>query len=225
MIAFTQPIRLAVADDHPLVVLAIERLIASVQNIDIVCRAEDSSGLIEVLDKQDCDVVIMDFFMPGGIHGDGIELIRYLVKHFPKTAIIVLSMTTDADLIGRAMEAGANAVVSKQDRLELIYVAIVTVLAHEDYLGPSVRALLADANTSSRVDQIRQKLTRRELDVIARYARGDNVTEIARELGRSVKTISAQKCAAMRKLELSTDAELYRFAFDSGLVRASLGGA
>ena len=213
------------SDDHPLVVLAIERLIASVQNIDIVCRAEDSSGLIEVLDKQDCDVVIMDFFMPGGIHGDGIELIRYLVKHYPKAAIIVLSMTTDADLIARAMEAGANAVVSKQDRLELIYVAIVTVLAHEDYLGPSVRALLADANTSSRVDQIRQKLTRRELDVIARYARGDNVTEIARELGRSVKTISAQKCAAMRKLELSTDAELYRFAFDSGLVRASLGGA
>jgi two-component system, NarL family, captular synthesis response regulator RcsB len=225
MIAFTQPIRLAVADDHPLVILAIERLIASVQNIDIVCRAEDSSGLIEVLDKQDCDVVIMDFFMPGGIHGDGIELIRYLVKHYPKAAIIVLSMTTDADLIARAMEAGAKAVVSKQDRLELIYVAIVTVLAHEDYLGPSVRALLADANTSSRVDQIRQKLTRRELDVIARYARGDNVTEIARELGRSVKTISAQKCAAMRKLELSTDAELYRFAFDSGLVRASLGGA
>jgi two-component system, NarL family, captular synthesis response regulator RcsB len=206
------------------VILAIERLIANVQNIEIVCRAEDSSGLVEALDKQECDVVIMDFFMPGGIHGDGIELIRYLVKHYPNAAIIVLSMTTDADLIARAMEAGANAVVSKQDRLELIYVAIVTVLAHEDYLGPSVRALLADASTSNRVDQIRQKLTRRELDVIARYARGGNVTEIARELDRSVKTISAQKCAAMRKLELSTDAELYRFAFDSGLVRASPGG-
>jgi two-component system capsular synthesis response regulator RcsB len=133
MIAFTQPIRLAVADDHPLVVLAIERLIANVQNIEIVCRAEDSGGLIDALDKRECDVVIMDFFMPGGIHGDGIELIRYLVKHYPNAAIIVLSMTTDADLIGRAMEAGANAVVSKQDRLELIYVAIVTVLAHEDY--------------------------------------------------------------------------------------------
>ena len=53
----------------------------------------------------------------------------------------------------------------------------------------------------------------------ARYAKGGNVTEIAKELGRSVKTISAQKCAAMRKLDLSTDAELYRFAFDSGLVK------
>jgi two-component system capsular synthesis response regulator RcsB len=219
MIAFTQRIRLAVADDHPLVVLAIERLIANVQNIEIVCRAQDSTGLINALEKQDCDVVIMDFYMPGGKHGDGIDLIKYIVANHPKAAIVVLSMTTDADLIARALDAGANAVVSKQDRLELIYVAIITVLANEDYLGPSVRALLADATSAHRVDLIRQKLTRRELDVIARYARGGNVTEIARELGRSVKTISAQKCAAMRKLELATDAELYRFAFDSGLVQ------
>jgi two-component system capsular synthesis response regulator RcsB len=145
-------------------------------------------------------------------------LIQYIVEHHPKTAIVVLSMTNDADLIARVLDAGANAVVSKQDRLELIYVAIVTVLADEDYLGPSIRVLLADATSANRVDMIRQKLTRRELDVIGRYARGRNVTEIARELDRSVKTISAQKCAAMRKLGLSTDAELYRFAFDSGLV-------
>jgi two-component system, NarL family, captular synthesis response regulator RcsB len=219
MIAFTQRIRLAVADDHPLVILAIERLIANFPNMEIVCRAPDSTQLGEALDEIECDVVVMDFFMPGGMHGDGVELIRHICKTYPKVAIVVLSMMSDAELVARALEAGANAVVSKQDRLELIYVAIVTVLAHEDYLGPSVRALLADANVANRADLIRQKLTRRELDVIARYASGGNVTEIARELGRSVKTISAQKCAAMRKLALSTDAELYRFAFDNGLVQ------
>ena len=138
MIGFTQRIRLAVADDHPLVVLAIERLIANAQNIEIVCRAQDSTGLIEALQTQECDVVIMDFYMPGGEYGDGIDLIKYIVEHHPESAIVVLSMTRDADLIARALDAGANAVVSKQDRLELIYVAIVTVLAHEDYLGPAL---------------------------------------------------------------------------------------
>jgi len=219
MLAFTQRIRLAIADDHPLVILAIERLIANIPNIEIVCRAPDSAGLAEALASVECDVVVMDFFMPDGKQGDGIDLIRHIASTYPKAAIVVLLMMTDPDLIARALEAGANAVASKQDRLELIYVAIVTVLAHEDYLGPSVRALLADANAMNRADLIRQKLTRRELDVIARYAKGGNVTEIAKELGRSVKTISAQKCAAMRKLDLSTDAELYRFAFDSGLVK------
>ena len=138
MIAFTQRIRLAVADDHPLVVLAIERLIANAQNIEIVCRAQDSTGLVEALENQECDVIIMDFYMPGGEYGDGIDLIKYTVEHHPESAIVVLSMTRDADLIARALDAGANAVVSKQDRLELIYVAIVTVLAHEDYLGPAL---------------------------------------------------------------------------------------
>ncbi|SAL22204.1 response regulator transcription factor [Caballeronia telluris] len=219
MHAFNNRIRLAVADDHPLVILAIEKLIANIPNIEIVCRAKDATELVEALATVECDVVIMDFFMPGGKYGDGLALIKHLTSRHPQAAKVVLSMMTDADLIGQALEAGANAVVSKQDRLELIYVAIVTILAQEDYLGPSVRALLADANVANRVDLIRKKLTRRELDVIARYAKGGNVTEIARELGRSVKTISAQKCAAMRKLDLSTDAELYRFAFDSGLVQ------
>ena len=173
MIAFTQRIRLAVADDHPLVVLAIERLIANVQNIEIVCRAQDSTGLIASLEKEVCDVVIMDFYMPGGTYGDGIDLIKFIVQNYPKTAIVVLSMTTDADLVARALDAGANAVVSKQDRLELIYVAIVNVLANEDYLGPSIRELLAVQTSANHIDLIRQKLTRRELDVIVRYARGE----------------------------------------------------
>ncbi|WP_075358971.1 response regulator transcription factor [Caballeronia sordidicola] len=224
MIAFTQRIRLAVADDHPLVVLAIERLIASLKNIEIVCRAHDSTGLIASLEQEKCDVVIMDFYMPGGTYGDGIDLIKFIVQHHPKTAIVVLSMTTDADLIARALDAGANAVVSKQDRLELIYVAIVNVLAKEEYLGPSIRELLAGATSAHRVDQIRKKLTRRELDVIVRYASGENITEIAREQGRSVKTISAQKCGAMRKLELNTDAELYQFALQSGLIQMQQSG-
>jgi two-component system capsular synthesis response regulator RcsB len=225
MNALTQRIRLAIADDHPLVLLAVERLIANFPNIEIVCRASDSTRLGEMLESLKCDVVVMDFFMPGGCYGDGVALIRHLAERYPKMAIVVLSMMTDTDLIAQALEAGANAMVSKQDRLELIYLAIISVLAHEDYLGPSVRSLLADANVASRVDLIRQKLTRRELDVLARYAKGGNVTEIAKELGRSVKTISAQKCAAMRKLELATDADLYRFAFDSGLLQTQRSAA
>ena len=84
MHAFTKKIRLAVADDHPLVILAIEKLIANIANIEIVCRAQDSTELGEALAKVECDVVIMDFFMPGGKHGDGIELIKHIAGRHPK---------------------------------------------------------------------------------------------------------------------------------------------
>ncbi|MDR5736766.1 response regulator transcription factor [Caballeronia sp. LZ019] len=211
-------IRLAIADDHPLVVLAIERLAGNFPNVEVVSRSASSTELEESLAKNECDVAIVDFYMPGGQHGDGIELIQHITACYPDVRIVVLSRTDNAALVKQALEAGAHAFLSKEDRLDLLYVAIVSAIANETYLGPAIRRTLAVANVESRARFIRQRLTGRELEVIERYARGANVTEIAKDLARSVKTISAQKCAAMRKLDLSTDADLYRFIADSDLI-------
>ncbi|SAK40268.1 LuxR family transcriptional regulator [Caballeronia hypogeia] len=214
----TKRTRLAIADDHPLVILAIERFSGNFPNVEVVSRSANSTHLIEALERGECDVVIMDFFMPGGRYGDGVELIKYVASHFPEVRVVVVSCNGDASLVKQALEAGAHAFLSKEDRLDLIYVAIVSVIANETYLGPAIRRAVALADGESHARFIRQRLTTRELEVIERYARGANVTEIAKDLDRSVKTISAQKCAAMRKLDLSTDADLYRFISDSGLI-------
>jgi two-component system, NarL family, captular synthesis response regulator RcsB len=211
-------IKLAIADDHPLVILAIERLAGNFPNVEVVSRNADSTQLDESLARGECDVAIIDFFMPGGRYGDGVELIQHIANRYPEISIVVLSRSDDAAIVKQALEAGAHAFLSKEDRLDLIYVALVSVIAGETYLGPAVRRTLALADAESHARFIRNRLTSREMDVIERYARGANVTEIAKELGRSVKTISAQKCAAMRKLDLSTDADLYRFTADTGLI-------
>lgn len=211
-------IRLAIADDHPLVILAVERLAGNFPNVEVVSRHANSTQLEESLARGECDVVVIDYFMPGGRYGDGVELIQHVANQYPEVRIVVMSRSGDAALVKQALEAGAHAFLSKEDRLELIYVAIVSVIANETYLGPAIRRTLALADSESHARFIRQRLTSRELEVIERYARGANVTEIAKELHRSVKTISAQKCAAMRKLDLSTDADLYRFIADSGLI-------
>ena len=210
-------IRLAIADDHPLVILAIERLAANFPNVEVVSRSANSTQLDESLARGDCDVALVDFYMPGGRYGDGIQLIQHIAHCYPGVRIIVLSRNDNAALVRQALDAGAHAFLSKEDRLDLVYVAIVSAVANETYLGPAVRRTMAVADVESRARFIRQRLTTRELEVIERYARGANVTEIAKELERSVKTISAQKCAAMRKLNLSTDADLYRFIADSDL--------
>ncbi|SAL27331.1 LuxR family transcriptional regulator [Caballeronia peredens] len=211
-------IRLAIADDHPLVILAIERLVGNFPNVEIVSRNTNSTQLDESLVRGGCDVAIVDLFMPGGHYGESVEMIQHLSSRHPRVHLVVLSRNDDATLVKRVLEAGAHAFLSKEDRLDLIYVAIVSVIANETYLGPAVRRTLALADAENHARFIRQKLTSRELEVIERYAKGANVTEIAKELERSVKTISAQKCAAMRKLDLSTDADLYRFISDSGLI-------
>jgi two-component system, NarL family, captular synthesis response regulator RcsB len=211
-------VRLAIADDHPLVILAIEKLAGNFPNVEVICRTPNSTLLEEALIRGDCDVAILDFHMPGGRFGDGIDLIQHIANHHPEVRMIVLSRNDNAVLVKQALDAGAQAFLSKEDRLDLIYVAIVSVLANETYLGPAIRRSLAVANAEGHARFIRQRLTSRELEVIERYARGSNVTEIAKDLGRSVKTISAQKCAAMRKLDLSTDADLYRFVANRDLI-------
>ncbi len=81
-----------------------------------------------------------------------------------------------------------------------------------------MRALLADAKFARRLARVHGLLSKRELEVFTHYASGLAITEIARQTGRSVKTISAQKCTAMKKLSLQSDADLYRFAIEHGLV-------
>jgi two-component system, NarL family, captular synthesis response regulator RcsB len=211
----SKKLKLTIADDHPLVILAIEKLAGNFPNVEVVSRNMNSTQLDESLAHGECDIALIDFHMPGGRAGDGIELIQHLSASYPGIRIIVLSRDDNASLVKQALEAGAHAFLSKEDRLDLIYLAIVSVVANETYLGPAIRRSLAVANAEGHARFIRQRLTSRELEVIERYARGANVTEIARDLGRSVKTISAQKCAAMRKLDLSSDADLYRFLTDS----------
>jgi two-component system, NarL family, captular synthesis response regulator RcsB len=214
----TAPVRTIIADDHPLVLLAIENLMSTYPNMEIVGRATDSSQLFAEAGRMSCDLVVMDLYMPGGAQGDGLEMVREFRARFPEVVLVVLTMETEAEALQKVIALGVGAVVSKRDRIDLIHVAIITALAHECYLGPAIRSLLADATIARRLDYVRQMLSRRELEVLTHYASGLGVTEIALRLGRSVKTISAQKCTAMRKLSLHTDADLFRFAVEHGVV-------
>ena len=216
--AISTPVRAIIADDHPLVLLAIENLIGGYPSMEVVGRAADATELFAEVDRTGCDLVLMDLYMPGGADGSGVEAVRQFRRRYPDVALIVLTMETEAAALQSVISLGVDALISKRDRIDLIHVAIVTALAGECYLGPAVRTLITKAAAMQRLDFVRSMLSRRELEVFTQYASGLGVTEIAGRLGRSVKTISAQKCTAMRKLSLNSDAELFRFAVEHGVV-------
>ncbi|SMG31438.1 response regulator transcription factor [Paraburkholderia susongensis] len=212
------PVRTIIADDHPLVLLAIEHLIGNYPDLQLVGRAADINELFLEVDRSPCDLVLMDLYMPGGLDGGGFDAVRQFKERYPDVALVILTMETEAATLRKVMSLGVDGLLSKRDRIDLIHVAVVMALARECYIGPAVRALLADVAMSQQLDIVRATLSRRELEVFTQYAAGFGVTEIAARLGRSVKTISAQKCMAMRKLALNSDAELFRFAFEHGVV-------
>jgi DNA-binding NarL/FixJ family response regulator len=212
------PIRAIIADDHPLVLLAIENLMTGFPNMQVVGRASDSAELFAEADRVECDLAVVDLYMPGSVDTEAFGTLKQFRKRYPGVALVVLTMETAPEVLERLISLGIDAVMSKRDRIDLIHVAIVNALAHERYVGPAVRAVLAEASVARRLEFVRELLSPREMEVLKQYASGIGVTEIANRLGRSVKTISAQKCKAMRKLTLHSDTELFKFAADHGLL-------
>jgi two-component system, NarL family, captular synthesis response regulator RcsB len=216
----SSPLRLLVADDHPIVLFALDNLIALQPNMRIVARAQTVSQLFDAAAQHTFDIVVMDLHMPGGGYAESHEAIRAFQHEHADKPLVVLTMDDDARTLRSALELNVAGLLSKRDRIDLIPVAIASALAQEQYVGPTVRELLEKAAREERQAHVHRVLSRREYEVLSHYATGLGVTEIARLLGRSVKTISAQKCAAMKKLALNSDIELYRFAVECGVVHA-----
>ena len=212
-------LRILVADDHPLVLFALDNLIATLPNVDIVARAQTVAQLFDEAARHEFDLVVMDLHMPGDGYDEGRDAIRSFQREHVGKPVVVLTMDDDARVLREALELDIEGLLSKRDRIDLIPLAIASAMAQEQYVGPAIRDLLEKAAREERREHVHRVLSRREYEVLSYYATGLGVTEIANLLGRSVKTISAQKCAAMKKLALTSDIELYRFAIECGVVQ------
>ncbi|CAG9170309.1 Transcriptional regulatory protein RcsB [Cupriavidus laharis] len=212
-----QLIRVAVADDHPLVLTALRDCLQRSARFRIACECTGGSELVHALDRQPADIAITDFCMGhGDATLDGFNLLNRLARRHHGTRIVVVSAQSNAAIIRRAVKLGARAFVSKEDELEESLRACLHVMASDScYYSPSIRAILDNAAMS---DAPATDLTLREMEVVRLYAQGMQLNEIAAKLGRSVSTISSQKTVAMRKLGVHTNTDLIRYAYENGLI-------
>ncbi|HZZ13277.1 MAG TPA: response regulator, partial [Paraburkholderia sp.] len=95
------PVRVVIADDHPVILFGAEQALLKFPGVQVVARARQSTELIKVLQTMPCDVLVTDLAMPGGQYGDGLPLIGYLRRNFPDLPIVVLTMLENAALLKR----------------------------------------------------------------------------------------------------------------------------
>jgi two-component system capsular synthesis response regulator RcsB len=212
-------IRVAVADDHPTMLAGMEYLLSSMPDVAVVGLVADSTGLVELLGSKGCDVVVTDFSMPGGRYGDGISLIGFLRRRFPTLRLVVLTGLENPTVLQSILAVGVEALVGKLDEPEHTQEAIRAAFERRPYKSPGIQRIV-EGIPSPGVDG---SLSKRETEVVRLLAEGLTVSEIGERVGRSRKTISAQKVAAMKKLGLQGDAELFRYALANGLIQASQG--
>jgi two-component system capsular synthesis response regulator RcsB len=211
----TFPIRVAVADDHPAVLIGIAHELAAADTIEVIGTAADSSQLVALLEAHRCDVVITDYAMPGGAYGDGATLLSYIRRHYPGVRIVVFTMMENPPLVLNMIEQGIGCVVSKADPTHHLVLAARAAAAQRGYLSPTIEAAMADVPARGP-----RALTQREAEVVRLFVSGMTVNEIAARLNRSKKTVSAQKMSAMKKLGIERETDLYQYAMTSGLVSA-----
>jgi two-component system response regulator NreC len=206
-----------IADDHGILRAGLRALLNEETDYEVVGEAASSDEAFHAALELKPDFVLMDLSMPGV---GGIELTRQLKERLPATRVIILTVHEDATLLREAMRAGAAGYVVKRAVESELIDAIETVRRGDLYVHPSMtRALLSETQPAPppprRGDSA--DLTNREVDVLRRIARGYTNRQIADELFLSVRTVESHRANIMQKLELSSRADLVRWAADHKL--------
>jgi two-component system capsular synthesis response regulator RcsB len=211
-------VRVVLADRHPVVIAGLSYFFSHVKTIDITGTAESSKEAVELLKQGNCDVLVTDFSLSGGKYGDGLTFIADVRRRFPEVKIVVFTMMSNPAIINQLGKLGVRSVMSKSEKLDYLIAAIHAVYAGAAFFS-AARGDSSQATSSRFVPGYAQpELSKREIEVVRLFASGMSINEIAAYMHRTKQTVSTQKISAMRKLGLSREADLYQYAFESGIL-------
>ena len=211
-----QHIIVAIADDHPVVLLGIRTLLAKNSFISIDQEFTNASSLIHAFNKANWDVLILDVDLKDG---NGVELTKQILQFKPKLHILILSGYPESNFALRAMKAGAKGYVSKETMLETIEDAVLQVAQGKLYVSDELSQRLAlEVIKDRNIEEIHSTLSDRELQVLCLYGAGKTNHEIADHLHISAKTVSTYRARLMAKMNLENTSELIAYAISHDLV-------
>jgi two-component system response regulator NreC len=211
-------IRILVVDDHAVVREGLRHVLTAEHGFTVVGEAADGAAGIVQARALTPDVVLLDLTMPGV---GGLEAAPELLKAVPGIKVLVLTMHEHGEYVVEAMRAGAHGYVLKDSPPADLRTAIRTVHAGQPYLGPGVsdamRAGLATQAARVQRQAMIDALTPRERQVMTLVAQGSTNKEAATVMGISPRTVETHRENVMKKLDITSVAELTKLALEYGL--------
>jgi len=201
-----------IVDDHPLTRMGIRKVIEMEKGMTLSGESDNAEDTLEKVQKQKPDLVLVDLTLKGR---SGLELIKDLRRMMPEMEVLVYSMHEEGYYAERALRAGARGYLMKSEGVTRLIEAIETVLAGRVFVSDSVAHRFLDKMTGRQVESSNstvERLTDRELEVLALVGKAYESRDIAKELNMSVKTVEAHRANIRQKLDIKTRAELVRFA-------------
>ena len=207
-------IRLVLVDDHEVVRSGLRRVLEAQPGWSVEAEAGEIDRALRAVLGHKPDVLVLDLNL-GGV--SSLEYIPELLERSPATRIVVLTMQTEPAYARDALRAGASAYVLKESAEEELVTAVKAAAEGQTYLTPRVGAMIAAEPPSDEADS---DLTHREEEILRLLALGHTNGEVADQLFLSRRTIETHRANIQRKLDLSTRAELTRYAIEHKLLDA-----
>jgi DNA-binding NarL/FixJ family response regulator len=213
----TDRTRLVLADDHPIFLEGLRRLLEMEDDFEVVGEATTGNSALRVVGEAKPDVAILDVSLP---ELNGIALSRRLAAEHPGVRVLMLTLHEDRSYLNQALQSGAQGYVLKRSASGMLVHAIRAIMVGGTYVDPAIVGRIFDSQPirtkKSSADTARPDLTVREIDVLKLIATGLTNKEIARRLDIGVKTIDTYRSRAVDKLGLRTRSDIVRYAMAQG---------
>ena len=199
---------LLIVDDHEIVRAGIKRLVENTPNLNIVADLGSGEEAYQFLHKNTVDLIIMDVSMPGK---GGIETTNQIKKRYPKIKILMLSMHDNAMIIEKAMKAGANGYILKNDLSDDLLNAVEKVMNNETIISASV-------DVDEFKDSLIKDLNNKEFEIFKSLASGEDLLSIAEKLNISYKTAANYQTSIKQKLNIKNILDFYNLAKENKIL-------
>ncbi len=213
-----RPIRVVLADDHPIVRAGLRALLEAQPDITVVGEAGSAAEAVELVTRERPDVAILDISMPGG----GLEAVHAIAALALPTRVLILTVHAEERYLLPVLQAGGSGYVRKSSLHTDLIEALYTVTRGEVFVDPEAARMLLrgylDQAQAGTVQDPAQLLSEREREVLRLTAAGYTAQEIADQLYLSPKTVETYRHRVMQKLGFSRRSELVRFALRAGLL-------
>jgi len=205
----------AIADDHAIVRRGIAQILSAEVDLSVVGEASNYAEVMELVRRGGIDCLLLDISMPGR---NGIETLKQVKIEAPRLPVLMISMYPEDQYAFRAFKAGASGYLNKLSAAEQIVPAIRQVVRGKRYVTPELAEALVSYIDRDPDVPAHDALSDREFQTLRLIAAGQTLTQIGAALALSPKTVSAYRARLLAKLELSTNAELTRYALENKLV-------
>ncbi|MHB8880290.1 MAG: response regulator [Thermodesulfovibrionales bacterium] len=207
-------LRVLIADDHPIVLKGLTQLLQETGLVNKISAVNSGEEAIAMIVENNYDLVILDISMPAM---DGIETTEEIRKLNPSLPVLIISMYPEKDYAIRAFKAGALGYLTKKSAPDELAAAIKKVMRRERYITPTLADLLAENVTDSSDKPLHERLSNREMQVMGLIVEGKSLKEIGGAMSLSPKTIGTFRTRILQKLNMSSNAELVKYAMKHNL--------